>query len=238
LDPGNVGAYNDRGIAYYDIKGYDLAIADYSKAIALDPTYKFAYVNRGNAYRVKENFDLAIADYSKAIELDAKYVNTYKGRGRAYSKKGNYDLAVADFTRAAALAWELVELYKGNEAQRRDLNSNIDTLGDLAFELIVARGFAQALAASDRAISTASEQLWLYTNRAHALMFLNREDEARALYLEYRGAKNVIDKKSWEAAVVEDFVAFRNAGLSHPLMEAIEAEFSMGGIRTMIRRIP
>jgi hypothetical protein len=29
-------------------------------------------------------------------------------------------------------------------------------------------------------------------------MFLDREAEARALYLRYRGEKNVLDEKSWE----------------------------------------
>ena len=36
-------------------------------------------------------------------------------------------------------------------------------------------------------------------------MFLGRVDEARALYLEYRGQKDVQEGKSWEAAILEDF---------------------------------
>jgi hypothetical protein len=57
-------------------------------------------------------------------------------------------------------------------------------------------------------------------------MFLDRVDEARALYLKYRGTKNVVGEKSWEAAVLEDFAELRKAGLTHPLMDEIEKQFA------------
>ena len=41
----------------------------------------------------------------------------------------------------------------------------------------------------DQAISIAPEEIWLYANRAHALMFLGRVEEAREVYLRYRGEK-------------------------------------------------
>jgi hypothetical protein len=64
-----------------------------------------------------------------------------------------------------------------------------------------------------------------YVNRAHALMFLNRVDEARVLYLKYRGQK-VEGDKSWEAAILEDFAELQKAGLTHPLMQEIEKVFA------------
>ncbi|MGH6907325.1 MAG: tetratricopeptide repeat protein [Aestuariivirga sp.] len=68
---GNLGvAYNNRGNAYSNKNEYDLAIADYDKAIALNPEYAEAYNNRGNAYYRKGKYDRAIADYDKAIALN------------------------------------------------------------------------------------------------------------------------------------------------------------------------
>jgi hypothetical protein len=64
----------------------------------------------------------------------------------------------------------------------------------------------------------------VYTNRAHALMLLNRTDEARVLYLKYRGMKNVVDDKSW--GVLEDFTELRKAGLTNPLMDEIKRRFA------------
>ena len=42
-------AYNHRGDAYDDKGQLDLAIADFSRAIEIDPDYKRAYYNRGIA---------------------------------------------------------------------------------------------------------------------------------------------------------------------------------------------
>ncbi|MGC1349688.1 MAG: hypothetical protein WA858_07895, partial [Xanthobacteraceae bacterium] len=75
------------------------------------------------------------------------------------------------------------------------------------------------------AISLAPEEIWLYANRAHALMFVGRTDEARALYLKYRGRKDVFEGKSWETVVQEDFAELRKAGLNDPLMDTIEKLF-------------
>jgi tetratricopeptide (TPR) repeat protein len=44
-------AYNGRGVAYSDKGNLDHAIADFDKAIMLDPKNAFAYVSLGNAYR-------------------------------------------------------------------------------------------------------------------------------------------------------------------------------------------
>jgi hypothetical protein len=60
-------------------------------------------------------------------------------------------------------------------------------------------------------------------------MFLGRVDEARALYLRYRGEKNVHDEKPWESVVLEDFTELRKAGLTHPLMDEIKERFVAGG---------
>ena len=51
-------------------------------------------------------------------------------------------------------------------------------------------------------------------------MFLNRVDEARALYLKYRGQQKVDGEKSWEAAILGDFAEFQKAGLTHPFFVA------------------
>ena len=58
-------------------------------------------------------------------------------------------------------------------------------------------------------------------------MFLGRTDEARALYLKYRGQK--IDGKPWETVVLGDFAEFRKAGLTNPLMDEVEKLFASAG---------
>ncbi len=79
------------------------AIADYSKAIELDPNAANVYNNRGVAYYALDEYDLAVADYSKAIELDPNAANVYNNRGVAYYALDEYDLAVADYSKAIEL---------------------------------------------------------------------------------------------------------------------------------------
>ena len=49
---------------------YDGAIADFTKAIELDPKYATAYYNRGSAYDDKGEKGIAEADWGKAKELE------------------------------------------------------------------------------------------------------------------------------------------------------------------------
>jgi tetratricopeptide (TPR) repeat protein len=70
-------AYNNRGIAYAGKKQYDEAVADYSRAIGLDPVFDKAYTNRGNAYWHLGQFEKSFADYQTAIKLNPDDSNAY-----------------------------------------------------------------------------------------------------------------------------------------------------------------
>jgi hypothetical protein len=43
------------------------------------------------------------------------------------------------------------------------------------------------------------------------------------------GTKNVQEEKSWETVVLEDFADLRKAGLTNPLMDEIEKQFTAAG---------
>ena len=98
-------------------------------------------------------------------------------------------------------------------------------LGLLSWRALEARSFQLALDATDRATQLAPDQLWLNTNRAHALMMLGRTDEASALYIAYRNQQIYTngDTTIWRRAILDDFRELRKAGVSHPLMEKVEA---------------
>jgi predicted Zn-dependent protease len=83
-----------------------------------------------------------------------------------------------------------------------------------------------AFTAAERAHRLLPDNLLIETNRAHALMFLGRQEEAEALYLAYKG-KPVADGVSWESSVADDFTKFRKAGLTHPMMADIEKELNV-----------
>ncbi len=141
-------------------------------------------------------------------------------------RQGDLAGALKSYRYSLAIGQRLASLDPSNIQWRNDLQFVIGRIGGLAYGLVLAKDFSTALAAADQAISLESDTIWLYTNRAHALMFLGRLDEARALYLKYRGQKiPEQNNRTWEAAVLEDFAEFRKAGLASPLMDEIERQF-------------
>jgi tetratricopeptide (TPR) repeat protein len=144
-------------------------------------------------------------------------------------EQGDLTAALQAYRKDLAIAERLAKADPSNAGWQRDLQTSIGKIGNLAYNFVLARQFDIALEAADQAIALAPEETWLYTIRAHALMFLYRVDEARALYLKYRGATNVSGDESWEVVILEDFAELRKAGLSHPLMDEIESKFTKSG---------
>src|SRR5262245_17139890 len=83
-----VRAFN-LGVEKHERGDLDGAIADYTKAIEIDPRFGDPYQNRGVARRAKGDLDGAIADYSKAIEINPRDKEPYASRGVAKSDKGD-----------------------------------------------------------------------------------------------------------------------------------------------------
>ena len=95
--------YFNRGFEYAKKGKLDQAIADYTKALELNPKFDWAYYNRGNAYGKKGRHDRAIADYNKALEINPRFFLAYFNRGNAYEKKGRHARAIADYTKVIEL---------------------------------------------------------------------------------------------------------------------------------------
>jgi tetratricopeptide (TPR) repeat protein len=89
-----------RGVTRYNKEDYDRAIADFSRAVELDPDDIGAYNNRGSARFAKEDYNGVIEDFTQIIRLDQTNAIVYYNRGCAYSHIGDYDRAVADFEAA------------------------------------------------------------------------------------------------------------------------------------------
>ncbi|MGB5241792.1 MAG: tetratricopeptide repeat protein, partial [Prochlorococcaceae cyanobacterium] len=102
--PENADFLFARGYARDEMKDYPGSIADYDKAIALNPSFASAYYNRGftmaNGLR---NYPAAIADYDRAIDLDPTDPAAHQNRGRLRNWTGDQAGALADANRALAL---------------------------------------------------------------------------------------------------------------------------------------
>lgn len=116
-NPRSAKAYYNRGGTYFQEQKYDLAIADYTKAIALDPKFSDAYLNRGVSYKKKEQYTQALADYAKVAQLEPKDPAVYRNQGIVYEILKNYDLAISNYTKAIQLDrknYPDLYIYRGN----------------------------------------------------------------------------------------------------------------------------
>jgi tetratricopeptide (TPR) repeat protein len=98
LDKANLAAvlYN-RGNAYKEKSQNDLAVADYTAAIALKPDLVQAYNNRGSVYRATGHTAESIEDFSHALALKPDDEGALINRAIAYGDAGQYARAVDDF---------------------------------------------------------------------------------------------------------------------------------------------
>jgi len=202
-----------------------------------------SYSKVGDVLVAQGTLDDALKAYRGALDIierlvkaDAANAGWQRMLSASYNKVGNVLMAQGKLTEALQAyrdSLAVIERLAGadptNAQWQQDLQYSIGRIGGIAYAFVLARNFVAALEAADQAISLASGQVWLRMNRAHALMFLGRADEARALYLQYRGTKNVQDNKSWETVILEDFADLRRAGLTHPVMEEIERKFNTSG---------
>ncbi|TRU72406.1 MAG: tetratricopeptide repeat protein [Microcystis viridis Mv_BB_P_19951000_S69] len=97
------GWYSNRGNIYKDQKKWDLALADYNKALTLNPNNPRAYMARADVYEERKEWDLALADYNRAIEIDANFAAAYGSRGVFYQTRKQWDLALADYNKAITI---------------------------------------------------------------------------------------------------------------------------------------
>ena len=93
----------NRGIEKGKKGDLDGAIADFTRAIELNPKDDAPYYNRAQAKWLKKDRAGAIADYTRAIELGSTNPAAYNNRGNARAENNDRDGAIADYTRAIEL---------------------------------------------------------------------------------------------------------------------------------------
>jgi len=79
------------------------AIAEFTKAIAVNPKRADYYVRRGLAYRDSAQLTKAIADFTTALPLDPNNPTIHFARGTVYFLNDDAKDAIADLTHAIAL---------------------------------------------------------------------------------------------------------------------------------------
>lgn len=100
------------------------AIANFDRAIKLDPRYFQAYIERGNVKDALQDLPGAIADFTTAIGINPKSAPAYYNRATVMSRSGRRQAAIVDYDKAIEINPKYAQAYlnRGNE---------LDDLGDL-----------------------------------------------------------------------------------------------------------
>jgi hypothetical protein len=118
---------------------------------------------------------------------------------------------------AARSAGELVQVYESDPSTfRAELPGAYLTL---SWQQVLVRNFDAALEATRRGREWDGAYFALDANRAHALLFLGKVDEARELYLSHRGEQ--VLGRHWEEVMLEDLDLLEAAGIEHPEFPAL-----------------
>ena len=101
-----------RGDRFTAERQFDRAIAEYTRAINLNPDFAEAFNNRGFARHCKREGSDAVPDLSKAIALREAFPHAHNTRGCSYLAQGRIAEAIADFDRAIQLQPDYPRAYR------------------------------------------------------------------------------------------------------------------------------
>jgi tetratricopeptide (TPR) repeat protein/tRNA A-37 threonylcarbamoyl transferase component Bud32 len=122
--------YNNRGTIHLNLKEYDLAVEDFSAALARNDHYAEAYANRGLALVKLDRKDAALEDFDKAIALNPAYAPAYTERAEIARERKQYAAAAEDYTQLLALGGDKAPLYAKRADAYRQLKRYDEAIAD------------------------------------------------------------------------------------------------------------
>ncbi len=237
IDAGYEDALYYRSVCYTDQGAHDLAIADASHAIRVNPTSSWNYIARGNAYfqwglatkndgtAKRKYYKAAIDDFTRAIQYKHKELEAaYNNRGVAYRHLGQCQKAIADYTRAIEIKDSVAHHYanraycyceikafqKSLADYNRALSIDPQRIGDYAERGLVYRQlkhYDTAIADLTWAIEHNITKSWVYANRGAC--YLAKKDFQAAI----RDCSVAIEKNGrYEWAIANRGQAYLNSG--------------------------
>lgn len=93
--------YLERGAEWLATGNTDTALADYAKALELNPKNTNAHIARANAYLKLDDRDRALAEFESAAKIDPGDIRPYMARGEAAERLGDTQLAIESYMIAA-----------------------------------------------------------------------------------------------------------------------------------------
>jgi cell division protease FtsH len=199
IDPENMQAFLDRGLALQARGEHDKSLRDVDEAVGLRPDDPRAIGYRATARHCLGDFTGAIADFDRAICIAPQIAWLFNGRGTSLHADDDFQAAVADFDRAIELDPNFADPYRNRGLARsaegdfeaaipdyteaiRLSPADVPSFVNRAEARYQSEEYQAAIADYDEAIRLDPIHVKAYQGRAAAWDALEREDEADADY--------------------------------------------------------
>jgi len=175
--------YYKRGKEFRNARDWDKAIAEYTRAISINPNHLNAYWDRGWCYEQKKEWDQMLADYTAALRINPNEPKLVMNIGVYYGKTGDRERAIAQYNEAIRMDPDFAWAYFNRGETYRQLGNYDKAIADsdtaIKLDPKLARAYAtrgdayyskgnytKALSDLNEAIRLAPNDSWLYTVRA------------------------------------------------------------------------
>jgi tetratricopeptide (TPR) repeat protein len=123
------------GLEQLHHQNYDAAIAEYTKALEINPEDAEAYDRRGTANHHKGDLDHALSDFNQALTLNPRSSDALLHRALVHMARGFHDLAVVDFNTSLDIQPNVLDGLLNRGLCRFELGDNAGAVDD--FRLIL-----------------------------------------------------------------------------------------------------
>jgi len=226
------------------------AVAEYSKAIELTPSFADAYNKRGNCYikldrlkyhHIELNRELVLSDYNEAIKLNPSYAEAYNNRGIYYQYLGEYKRALDDYDKAIELNPNYIEAYLNRGACYASMSDEeLTTLPDIepflfSKDIFISNYFREisnVLSSLSKrteesciyAISLVAQKQYDYAKLAMKNVFNSKEKHHEAVYLKNIKNAEELDIKNQDLEKLNTELEEKNKQLELEIQEKEAAQ--------------
>lgn len=178
---------------------YEEALAEYDRAVGLDPELARAYYGRGKTRALQGDFLAAVSELDRALAIEPDDLQALTERGESHRIIGHWEEAVSDLDRAIEIDPSDAFAWASRGAARYSLGQDDAALADLDRAVELDPEYAWALARRarvrrsrgeharqmadlDRAVRMSPQSAFMACERGDALRMAGRPGEALAEY--------------------------------------------------------
>jgi tetratricopeptide (TPR) repeat protein len=128
LNPNHAVAWNNKGIALFELGRVNEAISAYNRALSNNPHDANSWINKCTALQKLGKHDDAIIACDRALEINSNRENYWNFRGLSLFKLGRYAEALAAFDKALTINPNNAMVKNNREATLKNLRRSTDAI--------------------------------------------------------------------------------------------------------------